>query len=129
MKGEAIFRRAVTGRMGEMIKAPTVHGSVVRYQNKNHAALHPYNVEPEPDERPAVRPPHEADGASNGEAVALYPNRDNLFRNYPELEPDDVQEALTFAAANLEDKAAESDAAALMDGTALRVSTTELKES
>src|ERR1700716_4472611 len=25
------------------------------------------------------------------EAVALYPNRDDLFRNYPELEPDDVQ--------------------------------------
>ena len=23
------------------------------------------------------------------EAVALYPNRDDLFRNYPELEPDD----------------------------------------
>lgn len=45
------------------------------------------------------------------EAVALYPNRDDLFRNYPELEPDDVQQALTFAAANLEDKAAESDAA------------------
>jgi hypothetical protein len=29
-------------------------------------------------------------------AVALYPNRDDLFRNYPELEPDDVQQALAF---------------------------------
>jgi uncharacterized protein (DUF433 family) len=46
------------------------------------------------------------------EAVALYPNRDDLFRNYPELESEDIQQALTFAAANLEDKAAESDAAA-----------------
>lgn len=39
------------------------------------------------------------------EAVALYPNRDDLFRNYPELEPDDVRQALAFAAANLEDSA------------------------
>lgn len=45
------------------------------------------------------------------EAVALYPNREDLFRNYPELEPEDVQEALTFAAANLEDSAVEGDAA------------------
>src|SRR5437867_13323595 len=33
------------------------------------------------------------------EAVALYPNRDDLFRNYPELEPEDLQQALAFAAA------------------------------
>ena len=39
------------------------------------------------------------------EAVALYPSRDDLFRNYPELEPDDVRQALAFAAANLEDSA------------------------
>jgi uncharacterized protein (DUF433 family) len=45
------------------------------------------------------------------EAVALYPNRDDLFRNYPEPEPDDVQQALSFAAANLEDSATESNAA------------------
>jgi uncharacterized protein (DUF433 family) len=45
------------------------------------------------------------------EAVATYTNRDDLFRNYPELEPDDVRQALAFAAANLEDRAAESDAA------------------
>jgi uncharacterized protein (DUF433 family) len=45
------------------------------------------------------------------EAVALYPNRDDLFRNYPELEPEDIQQALAFAAANLEDRAAETDAA------------------
>jgi uncharacterized protein (DUF433 family) len=45
------------------------------------------------------------------EAVAIYPNRDDLFRNYPELEPDDVRQALAFAAASLEDSATESNAA------------------
>jgi uncharacterized protein (DUF433 family) len=39
------------------------------------------------------------------EAVALHPNRDDLFRNYPELEPDDVRQALAFAVANLENSA------------------------
>ena len=45
------------------------------------------------------------------EAVALYPNRDDLIRNYPELEAEDIRQALEFAAANLEDSATESDAA------------------
>ena len=45
------------------------------------------------------------------EAVAIYPNRDDLFRNYPELEPEDVRQALAFAAASLEDSATESSAA------------------
>ena len=45
------------------------------------------------------------------EAVAIYPNRDDLFRNYPELEADDLQQALAFAAANLEDSAVEVTAA------------------
>ena len=45
------------------------------------------------------------------EAVAIYPNRDDLFRNYPELEPEDVRQALAFAAASLEDSATESNAA------------------
>jgi uncharacterized protein (DUF433 family) len=45
------------------------------------------------------------------EAVAIYPDRDDLFRNYPELEPEDVQQALAFAAANLEDRASETPAA------------------
>jgi uncharacterized protein (DUF433 family) len=39
------------------------------------------------------------------EAIAEYPNREDLYRNYPELEPEDVQQALSFAAANLEDSA------------------------
>jgi len=45
------------------------------------------------------------------EAVATYTHREDLFRNYPELEPEDVRQALAFAAANLEDRAADSDAA------------------
>jgi uncharacterized protein (DUF433 family) len=45
------------------------------------------------------------------EAVSLYPDRQDLFRNYPELEPEDVRQALAFAAANLEDMATESPAA------------------
>ena len=45
------------------------------------------------------------------EAVAIYPDRADLLRDYPELEPDDVQQALAFAAANLEDSAAETSAA------------------
>ena len=45
------------------------------------------------------------------EAVAIYPNSDDLYRNYHELEPDDVLQALAFAAANLEDQATESNAA------------------
>ena len=45
------------------------------------------------------------------EAVALYPSRDDLFRNYPELEPEDVRQALAFAAANLEDAGFETPAA------------------
>ena len=39
------------------------------------------------------------------ESVAIYANREDLFRNYPELEPQDVQQALAFAAASLEDSA------------------------
>ena len=45
------------------------------------------------------------------EAIATYPNREDLFHNYPELEPEDIQQALAFAAANLEDRAAETPAA------------------
>jgi uncharacterized protein (DUF433 family) len=40
------------------------------------------------------------------EAVAVYTDRADLFRNCPELEPEDVRQALPFAAANLEDRAA-----------------------
>jgi uncharacterized protein (DUF433 family) len=38
------------------------------------------------------------------EAVAAYPDRRDLNREYPELEEEDVREALAYAAANLEDR-------------------------
>ena len=45
------------------------------------------------------------------EAVALYPDRNDFLRNYPELEAEDIRQALAFAAASLEDRATESTAA------------------
>lgn len=45
------------------------------------------------------------------EAVAAYPDREALFRNYPELEPEDVRQALAFAAASIEDSATDTPAA------------------
>jgi hypothetical protein len=44
-------------------------------------------------------------------AVAIYANRDDLFRNHAELAPEDIRQALAFAAANLGDGATESKAA------------------
>ncbi len=38
------------------------------------------------------------------EAVALYPDRVELHREYPELEDEDIRQALAYAAAVLEDK-------------------------
>jgi uncharacterized protein (DUF433 family) len=37
------------------------------------------------------------------EALAVYPNWDDLRREYPELEPDDIRQALAFAARNLDE--------------------------
>jgi len=36
------------------------------------------------------------------EAVALYPDRQELLREYPELEAEGIRQALDFAACNLE---------------------------
>lgn len=41
------------------------------------------------------------------EAVAAYPDRDELRREYPELEEADIQQALAFAAATLDDRISE----------------------
>jgi uncharacterized protein (DUF433 family) len=38
------------------------------------------------------------------EAVALFPDREELKREYPELEDEDIRQALTFAAASLDDR-------------------------
>lgn len=38
------------------------------------------------------------------EALATYPDRQELKREYPELEDEDIRQALAFAAASLDDK-------------------------
>lgn len=38
------------------------------------------------------------------EAVALYPDRHELRREYPELDDEDIRQALEYAAANLDDQ-------------------------
>jgi uncharacterized protein (DUF433 family) len=38
------------------------------------------------------------------QALATYPNRDELKREYPELEEEDIRQALAYAAASLDDR-------------------------
>ena len=38
------------------------------------------------------------------EAIATYPDRDDLHREYPDLEDEDLRQALEYAAACLDDK-------------------------
>ena len=38
------------------------------------------------------------------EALSLYPNREELRVEYPELDDEDVRQALAYAAANLDDR-------------------------
>lgn len=44
-------------------------------------------------------------------AIAAYPDREELRRNYPDLEDEDIRQALEFAAANLADEGSEIPAA------------------
>lgn len=37
-------------------------------------------------------------------ALAIYPERAELLREYPELQPEDISQALEFAARNLDDQ-------------------------
>jgi uncharacterized protein (DUF433 family) len=41
------------------------------------------------------------------EALATYPNREDLRQEYPELQDEDIQQALEYAAASLEDRTVE----------------------
>ena len=41
------------------------------------------------------------------EALATYPDREELRAEYPELEDEDIRQALEYAAANLDDKVVE----------------------
>ena len=45
------------------------------------------------------------------EALATYPDREELRAEYPELEDEDIRQALEYAAANLDDKVVELRAA------------------
>ena len=45
------------------------------------------------------------------EALALYPNRVELQREYPELEAEDIRQALDFFACNLDDRMIHLEAA------------------
>jgi uncharacterized protein (DUF433 family) len=45
------------------------------------------------------------------EALATYPERDEFFREYPELEDEDVRQALVYAAALLDDQVIDVPAA------------------
>lgn len=38
------------------------------------------------------------------EALALYPNREELLREYPELEQEDLRQVLAYAATMLDDR-------------------------
>jgi uncharacterized protein (DUF433 family) len=38
------------------------------------------------------------------EIVAAYPDRDEIFKDYPSLQEEDIRQALAFAAANLDDE-------------------------
>ena len=38
------------------------------------------------------------------EVMAAYPDRQELFREYPSIEEEDLRQALGFAAANLDDR-------------------------
>jgi uncharacterized protein (DUF433 family) len=41
------------------------------------------------------------------EALAIYPDREELKREYPELEEEDIRQALAYAAAHLDDQVIE----------------------
>lgn len=41
------------------------------------------------------------------EALAAYPDRERLRQEYPELEDEDIRQALAFAAASLDDRVVE----------------------
>jgi len=45
------------------------------------------------------------------EALVLYPIRDEFHREYPELDDEDIRQALGYAAANLDDQIIELTAA------------------
>jgi len=45
------------------------------------------------------------------EALVTYPDWDDLITEYPELEPEDIKQCLSFAAKNLDSQTIDIDAA------------------
>jgi len=45
------------------------------------------------------------------EALAIYPDREEFRREYPELDDEDIRQALAFAAASLDDRVIDVSAA------------------
>lgn len=45
------------------------------------------------------------------EAMSEYPERQELFEEYPELEPQDLEQVLAFAAASMDDRVIELQSA------------------
>lgn len=45
------------------------------------------------------------------EAMSQYPDRNALFAEYPELEPEDLEQVLAFAAASMDDRVIELQSA------------------
>ena len=45
------------------------------------------------------------------EAMSEYPDTDTLFTEYPELEPQDLEQVLAFAAASMDDRVIEFQSA------------------
>lgn len=45
------------------------------------------------------------------EVLALYPDREELRREYPQLEDEDIRQALAYAAASLDDRSMDLPAA------------------
>ncbi len=45
------------------------------------------------------------------EALSVYPDREELRREYPELEDEDIRQALAYAAASLDDQMVDLSAA------------------
>lgn len=67
--------------------------------------------ESESDEWSTVHSGDAVNCAACGGGCRLVSKRGRHLLNYPELEPDDVQQAFAFAAANLEDTARKTTAA------------------
>lgn len=82
-----------------------VYGEVHGTQARSH------NNQPRDHERTALYRGMRLTVRRVVEAVALYPDRNELKSEYPELEDEDIAQALEFAARNLDDQVLPLEAA------------------